>query len=104
MERFYIQTVHIQKVRHLENLDIMITPNPKEMRHLILTGKNGSGKTSLLEAMRTYLNSATTTKDPYDAEKSLNTEYQNLKYQKERNADVNAIHDTESELNDMKKE
>jgi predicted ATP-dependent endonuclease of OLD family len=37
-------------VRHLQNVDIALSDT--ERRHLILTGKNGSGKTSLLEAMR----------------------------------------------------
>ncbi|MDR1083858.1 MAG: AAA family ATPase [Deltaproteobacteria bacterium] len=34
----------------MENVDIALSDN--ERKHLILTGKNGSGKTSLLEAMR----------------------------------------------------
>lgn len=33
------------------------------MKHLILTGKNGSGKTSVIEAMVAYLNHVLT--DPY---------------------------------------
>jgi predicted ATPase len=39
-------------VRHLENLDIELSET--ERKHLIITGKNGSGKTSLLEVMRGY--------------------------------------------------
>ena len=50
MHDFFITTIHIGKVRHLVNFDI--TLSDKECTHLILTGKNGSGKTSLLEAMR----------------------------------------------------
>ena len=78
MEHFFISKVHVQKVRHLENLDIVITNSTEEMRHLILTGKNGSGKTSLLEAIRTYLNSVSTTNDPYEAEKYLDIDLKNL--------------------------
>lgn len=49
---FFID-VNIEKVRHLEKISI---PLDKEKRkHLILTGKNGSGKTSVLEAMVKYL-------------------------------------------------
>ncbi|MCL1981516.1 MAG: hypothetical protein FWG53_00285, partial [Clostridiales bacterium] len=46
IQDFYIKKMHIDKVRHLENIDIDIAGDTK--RHLILTGKNGSGKTSLL--------------------------------------------------------
>ncbi|HFJ9279681.1 AAA family ATPase [Bacillus cereus] len=43
----------MNKVRHLKNVSI---PLSKETRkHLILTGKNGSGKTSLLEGILQYL-------------------------------------------------
>jgi predicted ATPase len=46
----FIQKIHINKVRHLENVDIVLSEN--ECKHLILTGMNGSGKTSLLEALK----------------------------------------------------
>ena len=54
MEHF-ITKIHIDKLRHLENIDIILSDNNR--RHLLLTGKNGSGKTSLLEAMKTRLSS-----------------------------------------------
>ena len=50
MQDVFITKIHIDKVRHLQNVDIVLPDN--ERKHLILTGKNGSGKTSLLEAMR----------------------------------------------------
>jgi len=50
MQDVFITKIHIDKVRHLENVDIVLSD--VERKHLILTGKNGSGKTSLLEAMR----------------------------------------------------
>jgi len=46
----FLTNIHIGKVRHLENFDIMLSGH--ERKHLILTGKNGSGKTSLLDAMK----------------------------------------------------
>lgn len=49
----YIQTIHINKVRHLHDLDIYIPDD--EHPHLLITGKNGSGKTSLLEAIRDHI-------------------------------------------------
>lgn len=49
----FIKKIKINKVRHLTNIDIDITEN--KMKHLIITGKNGSGKTSLLEQIEAYL-------------------------------------------------
>lgn len=45
----FITEVKIKKVRHLENLQIPLSK--AERKHLILTGKNGSGKTSTLLAL-----------------------------------------------------
>ncbi len=53
MEQTFFTSINIEKVRHLENISI---PLDKEKRkHLILTGKNGSGKTSVLEAIVVYV-------------------------------------------------
>ena len=52
MEHF-ITNIHINEVRHLKNIQIKL--NPEKRQHLILTGKNGSGKTSVLRAMKGYL-------------------------------------------------
>lgn len=46
MEDIFIKSIHISKVRHLQNVEIPISET--ERKHLILTGKNGSGKTSVL--------------------------------------------------------
>lgn len=54
MEQLFITNLTIEKVRHLK--DISIPFSEKEITHLILTGKNGSGKTSVLEALAGYLN------------------------------------------------
>ncbi|WP_141555725.1 AAA family ATPase [Bacillus wiedmannii] len=49
MTDIFVTELNINKVRHLKNVSI---PLSKETRkHLILTGKNGSGKTSLLEGI-----------------------------------------------------
>jgi predicted ATPase len=53
MQTTFITGIHIDKVRHLTNVDIALSEN--ERKHLILTGKNGSGKTSLLEAVRDFV-------------------------------------------------
>ena len=50
MQDVFITKIQIGKVRHLTDVEIVLSET--ERKHLILTGKNGSGKTSLLEAMR----------------------------------------------------
>ena len=51
MENF-ITEINIINVRHLK--DIVINLREDKRTHLILTGKNGSGKTSVLEALKEY--------------------------------------------------
>ena len=53
MQESYITEIKIKQVRHLHDISIPI--NKEERTHLILTGKNGSGKTSVLEALRDHL-------------------------------------------------
>lgn len=54
MNQLFITNLTIKKVRHLK--DIPIPLSEKQIKHLILTGKNGSGKTSVVEALAGYLN------------------------------------------------
>lgn len=68
MDRVFIQKIHIGKVRHLNNLEIPVTEDG-ELRHLILTGKNGSGKTSLLNALAQNLGFASTSDRLLESEK-----------------------------------
>ena len=49
----YITEIRIERLRHLS--DIIISLNAEQRQHLIVTGKNGSGKTSLLIALEKYL-------------------------------------------------
>ena len=49
----YITEIRIDTLRHLS--DITISLNEKKRQHLMITGKNGSGKTSLLLAIQKYL-------------------------------------------------
>ncbi len=58
MEQMFISELVIEKVRHLENITIPLSA--EKPKHLLLTGKNGSGKTSVLEAMSRYLNAVAT--------------------------------------------
>ena len=53
MNDLFISKIHIEKCRHLRNIDIELSGS--ERKHLILTGKNGSGKTSLVKLLDYYL-------------------------------------------------
>ena len=52
MDSTYITKIKVNRVRHLKDIEIPLSES--ERKHLIITGKNGSGKTSLLEAMRLF--------------------------------------------------
>lgn len=52
-QQHFLTEIHIKHVRHLKNIDIPLSK--QQCKHLILTGKNGSGKTSVLEALAAYL-------------------------------------------------
>ncbi len=49
----FLTSIQVNKILHLENFNIEIDKNEK--KHLIITGKNGCGKTSLLNALLVYL-------------------------------------------------
>ncbi|MBQ9210971.1 MAG: AAA family ATPase [Clostridia bacterium] len=52
-----IKEIEIDRVRHLAGIPIPIVNDAETgVRHLLLTGKNGSGKTSVLDALASYLN------------------------------------------------
>lgn len=52
-KKIFITDIDINNVRHLKNINIHLSV--KERKHLILTGKNGSGKTSVLNAIKNTL-------------------------------------------------
>ena len=76
MQKIFVSNIKIDKVRHLKNLKIELSD--QEMKHLILTGKNGSGKTSLLNAIAVFLNSITKSNDPMEAMRYLEIDKKNL--------------------------
>lgn len=49
----FIQSIEITKIRHIKGAQIDLDKN--QSRHLIITGANGSGKTSVLNALKNYL-------------------------------------------------
>jgi predicted ATPase len=83
MEDIFITELKINKVRHLENITIPLSK--KERKHLIITGKNGSGKTSMLDELRKYLQAFLTAlryKNNNDSDLPSNPQYYLNEYSK----------------------
>jgi len=55
MKRVLVNKLHINKVRHLQGISIPLDAGGGRIRHLILTGKNGCGKTCALDAVAGYI-------------------------------------------------
>ena len=53
MKEYYISEIDIEKLYHLSDIKIKLDSNKRQ--HLLLTGKNGSGKTSLLLEIEKFL-------------------------------------------------
>ena len=53
MKEYFISEIDIEKLYHLS--DIKIKLDSYKRQHLLLTGKNGSGKTSLLLEIEKFL-------------------------------------------------
>ena len=76
MEQLFVSNIKINKVRHLNYIEIALAK--QERKHLIITGKNGSGKTSLLDAIAIFLKSITNSKDSMQAMRDLEIFKNNL--------------------------
>ena len=55
MNNHFITQIEIEKIKHLNNIKIKLDEN--KPKHLLLTGKNGSGKTTTLKAIKSNLRS-----------------------------------------------
>lgn len=101
MHQVYISNIKINKVRHLTGIEIPLSDT--RVKHLILTGKNGSGKTSLLDALANFLNAITTTKEPYHSIKYLAMDENNLKHALETNASSRDIEEINARIQSYKR-
>ncbi|MBU3204400.1 AAA family ATPase [Clostridium algidicarnis] len=91
MNENYITKIYIDKVRNLK--DITIELSDSEKKHLILTGKNGSGKTSVLSAVKSYLKSIE--ENQYLTLINIDTDIQNLKIQSKDTNFINSLSESE---------
>lgn len=97
----YLKEITIDKVRHLTDITIPITDGEK--KHLILTGKNGSGKTSLLQALSAQLNYLSTDGDFSEIEHMINMHQNTISHLKEIGQSESAISAEEHRLNTEEK-
>ena len=67
----YVTEIMIESVRHLKKIKIPVSDD--KLRHVVLTGRNGSGKTSVLEAIGSFLDKITATESICIAEETLKT-------------------------------
>ena len=77
----FLTGVEIKHVRHLR--DITIPLSTEQRKHLILTGKNGSGKTSVLEALKANLEYLVSIDFTLRSEIEQRLEYSNTKLRQE---------------------
>ena len=69
----YIKNIHINKVRHLKDINIPL--EKEDYPHLMITGKNGSGKTSLLNAIANHIERIANDRYKYFEEYKSKIEY-----------------------------
>jgi predicted ATP-binding protein involved in virulence len=81
MEEIFASEINVKEAKVVKNLSIPLSD--KERKHLLITGKNGSGKTSLLEELDKYLGSLS---------KSLLQGYQN---------DINTLNNFKTQLSNL---
>lgn len=100
MSQVFINKIHIDEVRHLHDLDIEVSPKTEgsKLTHIIFTGKNGSGKTSLLDAIAGYLESVSHGNFPSEATRYVEMDKANLQRQQSSGASKKELYETEKRL------
>ena len=104
-QRIYIKTINIQQVRHLSDIHITIEGGQSEpiMKHLLLTGKNGSGKTSVLDALEKQLINLSQNREYFNYPKHLESAEKNLIRLRENNANPDQITSQEDYIGSLKR-
>lgn len=104
MEKIFVSKIIIENVRHLKNIEIPLSND--KAKHLILTGRNGSGKTSVLKALSCYLNAMVASDRLIEALQHLEhykSKFMKLQQQKTENSEaIEAEKAVTDELNQIK--
>jgi ABC-type molybdenum transport system ATPase subunit/photorepair protein PhrA len=51
----YITSIHVNNCYAYQDFDIVLNDHHKPFSHLVLTGKNGSGKSTILKGLHDFL-------------------------------------------------
>ena len=100
--KIFITQLNIEKVRHLKDVIIPLYFSDKSadrpeiqkqlpIKHLLITGKNGSGKTSVLDALEKFLDDICENQRLFNAKKQLPLAKINLENKIKRQTDVSSI-------------
>lgn len=100
MENVYITKVILEEVRNLTYAEIPLSAIEK--KNLIITGKNGSGKTTVLNALASYLNAVLKNNDVEHEKKYLKMDEENLDYSKTHGGTESEIREFEGRVYDRK--
>ncbi|MFM2291268.1 MAG: hypothetical protein RIS29_1081 [Bacteroidota bacterium] len=103
----FLTKIHVNKIFHLENFDIEL--DNEQPQHLIITGKNGSGKTVLVNAVVEFLDKIKNDKTMsfMTYQNSLNNVEQHLQSLVNNNSSIAEIHqfrESAKYLNEMIKQ
>ena len=107
--KIFITQLNIEKVRHLKDIIIPLystdesadkPENQKQLpiKHLLITGKNGSGKTSVLDALERFLDDTCDNQKLLNAKKRLPIAKNNLEQQIKRQIDISSIVTTQKAI------
>lgn len=96
MNEVYLKNLEILDVRGLQGISINLSESAK--KHLILTGKNGSGKTSVLDALAHHLSEMTKKSSFLSSEKRIAFQESELKKERDAHEAENHIYETEKKL------
>lgn len=102
MESVYITKVILEEVRNLTYAEIPLST--KEKKNLIITGKNGSGKTTVLNALASYLNAVFESNGVEQTEKYIKQEEKELEYEKTKGGTESDIRGYEECIHGLKNE
>ena len=96
MEHIYVKKIKVNNLFHLHNFDIEL--GSEDTPHLILTGRNGSGKTVLLNAISDFLDKVKGDKNLFfldykDAIHVFKKEYESATTDQERASSKNRLED-----------
>jgi len=98
MNDIFITAIEVKKVRNIE--DFIIPLSETERKHLIITGKNGSGKTSLLLEINKFIEASINKINSFDA---LKTRLDDSEISLKKARDKNEIDEYKGDIERLKK-